>query len=327
MTAFEADPDWAAIERFLASLGAATLPHPGGTLLEHLSRVRRRLAEWQASLEVQAAGLCHAAYGTDGFPTALLDTDRRDVLAALIGKWAEELVYLYGSCERRSTYPRFGGGTPVVFRDRFTGGERTPDAAQARAFAEITAANELDLVAHNPEAAERFAAGLLRLLDRMAPLLSPSAVLAYTGALGAPELEQAPGLEMTRLDHLVLSVADIDRTIEFYERVLGMRAISFGEGRRALAFGSSKINLHQDGRGLEPHAARPTPGSADLCFITETHQAGVLRHLAACDIPVEQGPVPRTGALGPMSSSYVRDPDGNLIEISTYDPPPPDQTP
>lgn len=201
-TAREADPDWAAIESFLASLGAATLPHPGGTLLEHLSRVRLRLAEWQAAPEVQVAGLCHAAYGTDGFATSLLSTegiegvdsvdgvegvggtDRREVLAARIGEQAEELVYLYGSCERRSTYPRFGSQEPVCFRDRFTGTDHTPEAPQARAFAEITVANELDVIAHNPEAAEKYAASLHRLFDRMAPLLSPQAVRAYTSELG-----------------------------------------------------------------------------------------------------------------------------------------------
>lgn len=192
-SASEADPDWAAIERFLTSCGAATLPHPGGTLLEHLSRVRRRLAEWQAAPEVQAAGLCHAAYGTDGFATSLLGTevtegtqgkDQREILAALIGEQAEGIVYLYGSCERRSTYPRFGSQEPVSFRDRFTGTEHTPEAAQARAFAEITVANELDVIAHNPEAAEKYSAGLFRLFDRMTPLLSPQAVRAYTSELG-----------------------------------------------------------------------------------------------------------------------------------------------
>ena len=184
-TVSEADPDWAAIERFLDSLGAATIPHPGGTLLAHLSRVRLKLAEWQAPAEVQAAGLCHAAYGTDGFATSLLGTDQRDILAALIGEQAEEIVYLYGSCERRSTYPQFGRQNPVVFRDRFTGTERTPEVAQAQAFAEITVANELDIVAHNPESAEKYAAALSRLFDRMAPLLSPQAVRAYTSELGA----------------------------------------------------------------------------------------------------------------------------------------------
>jgi len=102
--------------------------------------------------------------------------------------------------------------------------------------------------------------------------------------------------------------------------------VTFGAGRRAPAFGTSKINLHQRGRELLPHAACPTPGSADLCLVTEMPQAQVVARLAACGVPVEQGPVPRTGALGPFTSAYLRDPDGNLIEISTY-PGPPQQRP
>jgi hypothetical protein len=179
----EADPDWAAIEGFLTSRGAAGIPHPGGTLLAHLIRVRRRLADWAAPPEVQTAGLCHATYGTDGFATGLLGTDQRAVLAELVGTQAEELVYLYGSCARGSTYPQFGGESPVVFRDRFTGANRTPPLAQTQAFAEITVANELDVLTHNPEAAEKHAASLLQLFRRMAPLLSPAAELACTTEL------------------------------------------------------------------------------------------------------------------------------------------------
>jgi hypothetical protein len=179
----EADPDWAAIEDFLVSRGTAKIPHPGGTLLEHLIRVRHRLAEWSAPPGVQAAGLCHATYGTDGFATSLLGTDQRAVLAALIGRQAEELVYLYGSCARQSAYPQFGGPFPVVFRDRFTGTVRTPPFAQTQAFAEITVANELDVLSHNPQAAEKHGASLLQLFQRMAPLLSRAAELAYTTEL------------------------------------------------------------------------------------------------------------------------------------------------
>lgn len=328
----EADPDWAAIEGFLASHGAADIPHPGGTLLEHLVRVRRRLTEWAAPPEVQMAGLCHATYGTDGFPTGLLGTDQRAVLVALIGEPAEELAYLYGSCARESTYPQFGGQFPVVFRDRFTGAERTPPFAQTQAFAEITVANELDVLTRNPQAAEKHAASLLRLFRRMSPLLSRAAELACTTDLaplvqgdpdrdGEQEARETPGITVVRLDHLVLTVADVDRTIEFYERALGMEAVTFGPGRRALVFGSSKINLHQAGSEFAPHAAHPMSGSADLCLVTHSGQPEVLRHLATAGIPVEQGPVPRTGALGPMSSTYIRDPDGNLVEISTYDSP------
>jgi catechol 2,3-dioxygenase-like lactoylglutathione lyase family enzyme len=125
-------------------------------------------------------------------------------------------------------------------------------------------------------------------------------------------------LQITRLDHLVLTVADVERTVAFYEHVLGMQSVTFGEGRRALAFGDSKINLHEVGRELLPRATHPVAGSADLCLVTQSSQADVIAHLEASGVQVEQGPVPRTGALGPIMSTYLRDPDGNLIEISTY---------
>jgi len=123
---------------------------------------------------------------------------------------------------------------------------------------------------------------------------------------------------ITALDHLVLTVADVDETVGFYQRVLGMRPVAFGAGRRALEFGTSKINLHQAGAEVTPHAARPVPGSADLCLITTTPPGQVLAHLSAEHVPVEDGPVPRTGARGPITSVYIRDPDDNLIEIASY---------
>lgn len=123
---------------------------------------------------------------------------------------------------------------------------------------------------------------------------------------------------MNRLDHLVLTVADIDKTIDFYTRVLGMRDITFGAGRRALTFGTSKINLHLAGHELEPKAARPTPGSADLCLIVEDSPEQILAQLRTAGVPVEEGPVDRTGATGPIRSIYLRDPDANLIELSSY---------
>lgn len=130
------------------------------------------------------------------------------------------------------------------------------------------------------------------------------------------------GMRIERLDHLVLTVADIPATCDFYSRVLGMRVVTFGEGptggRTALAFGSQKINLHQRDHEFEPKAQHPTPGSADLCFIAAVPLPDVLEHLRACGIPIELGPVARAGALGPIESVYLRDPDGNLIEISTY---------
>lgn len=123
-------------------------------------------------------------------------------------------------------------------------------------------------------------------------------------------------MKIDHLDHLVLTVADIDATAAFYQRVLGMEIVTFGEGRKALAFGFQKINLHQQGKEFEPKAERPTPGSADLCFITSMPLDEVQAHLAACGVAVTEGPVKRTGATGPILSVYFRDPDLNLIEVS-----------
>jgi catechol 2,3-dioxygenase-like lactoylglutathione lyase family enzyme len=127
-------------------------------------------------------------------------------------------------------------------------------------------------------------------------------------------------MRIERLDHLVLTVRDVAATCDFYARVLGMTVVTFGAGRRALAFGSQKINLHEAGREFEPKAARPTPGSADLCLIAEGPLAAAIAHLEACGVEVLEGPVARTGALGPIRSVYFRDPDDNLVEVSTYEP-------
>lgn len=125
-------------------------------------------------------------------------------------------------------------------------------------------------------------------------------------------------MRIDRLDHLVLTVADLDATIDFYVRVLGMEVVTFSGGRRALTFGTSKINLHPAGREYEPKAARPTPGSADLCLVTDTPLDLVIAELGLHGVPIEEGPVERTGATGSITSVYVRDPDGNLIELSRY---------
>lgn len=125
-------------------------------------------------------------------------------------------------------------------------------------------------------------------------------------------------LEISHLDHLVLTVKDIEITVDFYQRVLGMKSIQFGEGRVALSFGNQKINLHQLGNEFEPKAKHVQAGSADLCFITNTPMAEVIEHIKANEIEIEEGPVPRTGATGKIVSVYVRDPDGNLIEVSNY---------
>ena len=125
-------------------------------------------------------------------------------------------------------------------------------------------------------------------------------------------------MHIDRIDHLVLTVDDVERTIVFYVDVLGMTEVTFGSGRKALTFGSSKINLHQRGREFEPKAANPTPGSADLCLIADDPLELVAADLAASGVAIEEGPVERTGARGPITSLYVRDPDRNLIELSNY---------
>jgi catechol 2,3-dioxygenase-like lactoylglutathione lyase family enzyme len=125
------------------------------------------------------------------------------------------------------------------------------------------------------------------------------------------------GFVIDHLDHLVLTVADIDATIAFYTSALGMEAVTFGS-RQALRFGEQKINLHQAGKEIEPKAARPTPGSGDLCFITKVPLEDVISYLKATHCEIELGPVVRTGAVGTIRSIYLRDPDLNLIEISNY---------
>jgi len=129
-------------------------------------------------------------------------------------------------------------------------------------------------------------------------------------------------MKITGLDHLVLTVADVAVTCGFYGSVLGMEVKTFTSGgveRQALAFGSQKINLHQAGAEFGPKAAHPVPGSADLCLIAEDGIETVIAHLHDMGVPVEEGPVPRAGAAGLITSAYIRDPDGNLIEISTYE--------
>ena len=123
-------------------------------------------------------------------------------------------------------------------------------------------------------------------------------------------------IRVEHLDHLVLTVADVEKTCAFYSRVMGMNPIVFGGGRKALAFGRQKINLHAHGREFEPKADRPTPGSADLCFITDVPLTEVVSHLSAQGVEIVEGPVARSGATGPILSIYFRDPDGNLIELS-----------
>ncbi len=126
-------------------------------------------------------------------------------------------------------------------------------------------------------------------------------------------------MQVERIDHLVLTVKDIDTTVAFYESVMGMKRVYFGEGRVALAFGNQKINLHKLGQEFEPKAANVKPGSADLCFIAKQPIDDAIEHLVTCNVAIIDGPVRRTGATGKIVSVYLRDPDGNLIEISNYE--------
>jgi catechol 2,3-dioxygenase-like lactoylglutathione lyase family enzyme len=127
-------------------------------------------------------------------------------------------------------------------------------------------------------------------------------------------------MKIDHLDHLVLTVQNMETSIDFYTRVLGMQLVTFGQGRQALAFGSQKINLHQYQHEFEPKAEYPTPGSADLCFITSTPLSDVMQHVQTCGARVIEGPVERTGASGRILSIYLRDPDANLIEIANQIP-------
>jgi catechol 2,3-dioxygenase-like lactoylglutathione lyase family enzyme len=123
-------------------------------------------------------------------------------------------------------------------------------------------------------------------------------------------------IRIDRLDHLVLTVADIAITCDFYSRILGMSVETFAGDRKALKFGGQKINLHQAGHEFDPKARHPTPGSGDLCFISVTPLADAIADLQAADVAIEEGPVERTGATGRLRSVYFRDPDGNLLEVS-----------
>ena len=125
-------------------------------------------------------------------------------------------------------------------------------------------------------------------------------------------------IKMDRIDHLVLTVASVEETCVFYSKILGMAVVTFGANRKALAFGDQKINLHEQGREFEPKAQRPTPGAGDLCLIASDPLEAVIAHLREHQIPIEAGPIERTGAQGTLHSIYIRDPDRNLIEVSNY---------
>jgi len=125
-------------------------------------------------------------------------------------------------------------------------------------------------------------------------------------------------MKVVFLDHIVLTVRDVDKTCKFYHDVLGMDVVEFAKGRKALHFGEQKINLHPTGSWVEPKAHQPTPGSADLCLITMTPIDEVIEHLKDNDVSILEGPVDKIGAMGRIISVYFRDPDNNLIEVSNY---------
>lgn len=168
------------VREFLLERGAGRLQHPGGTLYAHMGRVAALLAEWGAAGEVQAAGLCHACYGTDGYTPALLSLAERPVLSELIGVRAESLVYLYASCDRGAVYPYLHQDGPVPFRDRFTGTTRTSPERDIRAFLELTAANELDVIRHSPAMSTGHGPALLWLFAAARQRLSPGAWQAWS---------------------------------------------------------------------------------------------------------------------------------------------------
>ena len=125
-------------------------------------------------------------------------------------------------------------------------------------------------------------------------------------------------MKIDSIDHVVFTVKDIKATCDFYAKVLGMEIVAFGQGRKALAFGSQKINLQQHGRESTLIAQKPTPGSADICFTTSVPVSEVVAHLNSCGVSLIGGPVERNGARGLMMSVYFRDPDLNLVEVSNY---------
>jgi hypothetical protein len=172
------------IAEFLRSHGADRLEHPGGSLYEHLCRVADRISEWTADPVLEAVGLCHACYGTDGFAHAMVDLVDRDSLVKLIGSRAEALVYLYCSCDRAAVYPLLAGGKPLLFRDRFTGHTHVPVELDIRAFVEVTAANELDALAHNSTLLAEHGSGLFALFAGARGHLSDAAYRACVDLLG-----------------------------------------------------------------------------------------------------------------------------------------------
>ena len=170
------------LRRWLIAAGAETIEHPGGTLYAHLTRVGDQLRRLGADIEVQLAGLAHAAYGTDGFDLALLDLAERATLREIIGPAAEALVYLYGVCDRRRTWSRLGDTSQVW--NRFTHQAEPLTAAQVRSFVDLNIVNELDVIEHNPSIAEAHGAELYALFVSWSRFASPAVMGEVQRLLG-----------------------------------------------------------------------------------------------------------------------------------------------
>ena len=162
----------------LEARGAATIDHPGGTLLAHLIRTGALLEGWGASEALVLAGLGHAAYGTDGFPTALFSLDEREAVAGLIGDEAEAIVYRYGACDRQRTLGQLGRGPDVVWHDRFTAVAAPLSEREASELAELSVANELDIVAQGGPFATEHGPAIARLVAPWTAIISPAAAAA-----------------------------------------------------------------------------------------------------------------------------------------------------
>ena len=163
------------VMKLLVAQGANRIEHPGGTLLDHVTRVRALLEQWGARRALQSAGLCHAFYGTDGFHTALLDLSQRNELRHMIGEEVEQIVYLYASCDRRYAYLRLAAVTLDEFRDRLTGAILTPSRQSLSDFMELTFANELDIARHNLDFVTTHGSRLLAFFKRTRGLVSEAA--------------------------------------------------------------------------------------------------------------------------------------------------------
>jgi hypothetical protein len=172
------------VMHLLRERGAAELEHPGGDLLSHLARTGDRLERWGGSEALVRAGRWHAAYGTEGFATALFDLDERAYVIDAVGEEAEAIVYRYGSCDRRFVYPQIGRELPVRFRDRFTGAVETVHEPAVRAFAELTVANELDVIAHSPTFRREHGPAMAARFGCWSEVLPPAACAELSTMLG-----------------------------------------------------------------------------------------------------------------------------------------------